>query len=107
ELAEVVQKRAPVYDKGQEEHYNLLSCFHKSLRGSDVQAALYWAARMIQGGEAPATIFRRLACAASEDVGMADPQAMVQVLTAWQLFDRTGLPEGRLFMAQAITYVAT
>ncbi|RYE09923.1 MAG: replication-associated recombination protein A [Hyphomicrobiales bacterium] len=107
ELAEVVQKRAPVYDKGQEEHYNLLSCFHKSLRGSDVQAALYWAARMMQGGEAPATIFRRLACAASEDVGMADPQAMVQVLTAWQLFDRTGLPEGRLFMAQAITYVAT
>lgn len=107
ELAEVVQKRAPVYDKGQEEHYNLLSCFHKSLRGSDVQAALYWAARMLLGGEGPATIFRRLACAASEDVGMADPQALVQVITAWQAFERTGLPEGRLFMAQAITYVAT
>jgi putative ATPase len=106
-LAETVQKRAPVYDKGQEEHYNLLSCFHKSLRGSDVQAAMYWAQRMLVGGEAPGTIFRRLACAASEDVGMADPQALVQVITAWNAFERTGLPEGELFMAQAIAYVAT
>ncbi|WP_378951710.1 replication-associated recombination protein A [Mesorhizobium sp. ANAO-SY3R2] len=106
-LAETVQKRAPVYDKGQEEHYNLLSCFHKSLRGSDVQAALYWAARMMVGGEDPGTIFRRLACAASEDVGMADPQAMPQVVAAWTAFERVGWPEGRLFMAQAITYVAT
>lgn len=106
-LAEAVQKRAPVYDKGQEEHYNLLSCFHKSLRGSDVQAALYWAARMVVGGEDPGTIFRRLACAASEDVGMADPQALQQVVAAWTAFERVGWPEGRLFMAQAITYVAT
>lgn len=106
-LAETVQKRAPVYDKGQEEHYNLLSCFHKSLRGSDVQAAMYWAQRMLIGGEVPGTIFRRLACAASEDVGMADPHALVQVLTAWEAFERTGLPEGELFMAQAIAYVAT
>ena len=106
-LAETVQKRAPLYDKGQEEHFNLLSCFHKSLRGSDVQAALYWAARMLSGGEDPGTIFRRLACAASEDVGMADPQAMPQVIAAWTAFERVGLPEGRLFMAQAITYVAT
>jgi len=106
-MAETVQKRAPVYDKGQEEHYNLLSCFHKSLRGSDVQAAMYWAQRMLVGGEDPGTIFRRLACAASEDVGMADPQALVQVITAWQAFERTGLPEGELFMAQAIAYVAT
>ena len=106
-LADTVQKRAPVYDKGQEEHYNLLSCFHKSLRGSDVQAALYWAARMMVGGEDPGTIFRRLACAASEDVGMADPQAMPQVIAAWDAFERVGWPEGRLFMAQAITYVAT
>ncbi len=106
-LAETVQKRAPVYDKGQEEHYNLLSCFHKSLRGSDVQAAMYWAQRMLVGGEHPDTIFRRLACAASEDVGMADPQAMVQVITAWTAFERTGFPEGELFMAQAIAYVAT
>jgi putative ATPase len=106
-LAEAVQKRAPVYDKGQDEHYNMLSCFHKSLRGSDVQAAMYWAQRMLVGGEHADTIFRRLVCAASEDVGMADPQAMVQVVTAWTAFDRTGLPEGELFMAQAIAYVAT
>ncbi|GGF63418.1 ATPase AAA [Azorhizobium oxalatiphilum] len=106
-LAQTVQKRAPVYDKGQEEHYNLLSCFHKSLRGSDVNAAMYWAARMMTGGEDPGTIFRRLACCASEDVGMADPQAMPQVVAAWTAFERVGWPEGRLFMAQAIAYVAT
>jgi putative ATPase len=106
-LIQAVQKRAPIYDKGQEAHYNLLSCFHKSLRGSDVQAALYWAARMMVGGEDPGTIFRRLACAASEDVGMADPQAMPQVIAAWNAFERVGWPEGRLFMGQAITYVAT
>lgn len=106
-LAALVQRRAPVYDRGQEEHFNLLSCFHKSLRGSDPDAALYWAARMLAGGEDPAVIFRRLCCAASEDVGMADPQALVQAMTAWQAFERIGLPEGRLFLAQAITYVAT
>ncbi|MGA0564862.1 replication-associated recombination protein A [Ancylobacter sp. VNQ12] len=106
-LAATVQKRAPIYDKGQDEHYNLLSCFHKSLRGSDVNAAMYWAARMIVGGEDPGTVFRRLACAASEDVGMADPQAMPQVVAAWTAFDRVGWPEGRLFLAQAIAYVAT
>src|SRR5690606_11419242 len=81
-LARTVQRRAAVHDRAQEAHFNLLSCFHKSLRGSDVQAALYWAARMIIGGEDPGTIFRRLACAASEDVGMADPQAMPQVIAA-------------------------
>lgn len=107
QLAAIVQSRAPLYDKGQEEHFNLLSCFHKSLRGSDVDAAMYWAARMLSGGEDPAVIFRRLSCAASEDVGMADPNAMVQVVTAWQAFERVGLPEGRLFLAQAIAYVAT
>lgn len=106
-LSEVLARRLPVYDKDREGHYNLLSCFHKSLRGSDVQAAMYWAARMITGGEEPTTIFRRLACAASEDVGMADPQAMVQVVTAWEAFERVGWPEGRLFLAQAIAYVAT
>jgi putative ATPase len=68
---------------------------------------MYWAQRMLVGGEHPDTIFRRLACAASEDVGTADPQALVQVITAWTAFDRTGLPEGELFMAQAIAYVAT
>ncbi len=106
-LAAAVQKRAPIYDKGQDEHYNLLSCFHKSLRGSDVNAAMYWAARMIVGGEDPGTVFRRLCCAASEDVGMADPQAMPMVVAAWTAFDRVGWPEGRLFLAQAIAYVAT
>lgn len=106
-LSEVLSRRLPVYDKDREGHYNLLSCFHKSLRGSDVNAAMYWAARMISGGEEPTTIFRRLACAASEDVGMADPQAMVQVITAWQAVERVGWPEGRLFLAQAIAYVAT
>ena len=106
-LSKVVQKRAPIYDKAQEAHYNLLSCFHKSLRGSDVQAALYWAARMMTAGEDPGTLFRRLSCVASEDVGMADPQALVQVITAWTAFERVGWPEGRLFMGQAITYVAT
>ncbi|KTT69060.1 replication-associated recombination protein A [Sphingomonas endophytica] len=106
-LSAIVQKRAPLYDRGQEEHYNLLSCFHKSLRGSDADAALYWAARMVRGGEDAAVIFRRLCCAASEDVGMADPQALVQVMTAWQAFERVGMPEGRLFLAQAINYVAT
>jgi putative ATPase len=97
----------PIHDKAGDGHYDLLSCFHKSLRGSDVQAALYYAARMIVAGEAPETIFRRLACAASEDVAMADPQAMPQVLAAWQAFERVGWPEGRLFLSQAITYVAT
>ncbi len=106
-LAAIVQKRAPLYDRGQEEHFNLLSCFHKSLRGSDADAALYWAARMVRGGEDAGVIFRRLCCAASEDVGMADPQALVQVMTAWQAFERVGMPEGRLFLAQAINYVAT
>ncbi|MFT0861064.1 replication-associated recombination protein A [Ancylobacter sp. G4_0304] len=106
-LAAAMQKRAPVYDKAQDEHYNLLSCFHKSLRGSDASAAMYWAARMIVGGEDPGTIFRRLCCAASEDVGMADPQAMPQVVAAWTAFERVGWPEGRLFLAQAIAYVAT
>lgn len=107
QLSTIVQQRAPLYDRGQEEHFNLLSCFHKSLRGSDADGALYWAARMLAGGEDPAVIFRRLCCAASEDVGMADPQAMIQAMTAWQAFERTGLPEGRLFLAQAIVYVAT
>ncbi|QJU57901.1 replication-associated recombination protein A [Sphingomonas sp. AP4-R1] len=107
QLADLLQQRAPLYDRGKEEHFNLLSCFHKSLRGSDPDAALYWAARMMAGGEDPAVIFRRLCCAASEDVGLADPQAMIQATTAWQAFERVGLPEGRLFLAQAIVYVAT
>ncbi|AHJ64987.1 replication-associated recombination protein A [Granulibacter bethesdensis] len=106
-LGHALQRRPPVHDKAGDGHYDLLSCFHKSLRGSDPQAALYYAARMMVAGEAAETVFRRLACAASEDVGMADPQAMVQVVSAWQAFERIGWPEGRLFLAQAINYVAT
>lgn len=106
-LARVLQRRMAVHDKAGDGHYDLLSAFHKSLRGSDVNAALYYAARMMVAGEAPETVFRRLVCAASEDVGMADPQAMVQVLTAWDAHERVGWPESKLFMAQAITYVAT
>ena len=106
-LGRVVQRRMPVHDKAGDGHYDLLSCFHKSLRGSDVNAALYYAARMMVAGEAPETIFRRLVCAASEDVGMADPQAMVQVVAAWDAYERIGWPEAKLFMAQAIAYVAT
>jgi putative ATPase len=107
DMGQLLQRRMPSHDKAGDGHYDLLSAFHKSLRGSDPHAALYYAARMVHAGESPEAVFRRLACAASEDVGMADPQAMVQVMTAWQAFDRIGWPEGRLFLAQAINYVAT
>ena len=106
-LARILQRRMANHDKAGDGHYDLLSAFHKSLRGSDVDAALYYAARIMDAGEVADVVFRRLACAASEDVGMADPQAMVQVLSAWQAFERTGWPEGRLFLGQAIAYVAT
>ncbi len=106
-MGQVLTRRLPSHDKAGDGHYDLLSAFHKSLRGSDPHAAHYYAARMVVAGESPEAIFRRLACAASEDVGMADPQAMVQVIMAWQAFERIGWPEGRLFLAQAISYVAT
>jgi putative ATPase len=85
----------------------MLSAFHKSLRGSDVDAALYWMARMIEGGEDPDTIFRRMACVASEDITNADPQALQLVMAAWQSYERLGLPEGELPLAQACIYLAT
>lgn len=106
-LAEVVQKRAPVYDKGQESHYNLISALHKSLRGSDTDAALYWLARMLAGGEDPHYIARRLLRFAAEDVGLADPGALEQVLAAWQAYERLGTPEGELALAQAVIYLGT
>lgn len=106
QLLEIVQKRAPLYDKGNDAHFNALSAFHKSLRASDADAALYWMARMLEGGEAPETIFRRMACVASEDISNADPQAIQVVMAAWQSFDRLGLPEGELPLAQACTYLA-
>jgi putative ATPase len=107
ELAQLVQKRAPLYDKAQEGHYNLISALHKSLRGSDTDAALYWLARMLAGGEDPIYILRRLTRAAVEDIGLADPQAVVQALAAWDTYDRLGSPEGELAIAQSVIYLAT
>src|SRR6266481_8519546 len=107
ELARLVQRRAPLYDKQQEGHYNLISALHKSLRGSDTDAALYWLARMLAGGEDPIYILRRLTRAAVEDVGLADPQAIVQALAAWDTYDRLGSPEGELAIAQCVIYLAT
>ena len=106
-LAQTVQRRAPLYDKSQEGHYNLISALHKSLRGSDCDAALYWLARMLDGGEDPRYIARRLLRFAYEDVGLAEPQAAVQALTAWETFERIGSPEGELALAQAVIYLAT
>ena len=106
-LAEVVQRRLPIYDKSQDGHYNLISALHKSLRGSDVNAALYWFGRMLEGGEDPKYIARRLARFASEDIGMADPAALTQSLAAWDAYDRLGSPEGELAIAQAVVYLAT
>ena len=107
ELARLVQRRAPLYDKAQEGHYNLISALHKSLRGSDTDAALYWLARMLGGGEDPIYILRRLTRAAVEDIGLADPQAVVQALAAWDTYDRLGSPEGELAIAQCVIYLAT
>ena len=106
-LAAAVQKRAPLYDKAQEGHYNLISALHKSVRGSDVDAALYWLARMLAGGEHPEYIARRVLRMAVEDIGLADPQGMVQALAAWQAYERLGSPEGELAIAQAVIYLAT
>jgi putative ATPase len=106
ELASLVQRRAPLYDKAQEGHYNLISALHKSLRGSDTDAALYWLARMLAGGEDPSYILRRLTRAAVEDIGLADPQAIVQALAAWDTYDRLGSPEGELAVAQCVIYLA-
>ena len=106
-LAQTVQRRAPLYDKSQEGHYNLISALHKSLRGSDCDAALYWLARMLDGGEDPRYIARRLLRFAYEDIGLAEPQAAVQTLTAWETFERIGSPEGELALAQAVIYLAT
>ncbi|MGC2414505.1 MAG: replication-associated recombination protein A [Stellaceae bacterium] len=107
ELAALVQRRAPLYDKAQEGHYNLISALHKSLRGSDTDAALYWLARMLAGGEDPIYILRRLTRAAVEDIGLADPQALVQALAAWDAYDRLGSPEGELAIAQLVIFLAT
>jgi len=106
-LAGAVQKRMPLYDKAQEGHYNLISALHKSLRGSDTDAALYWMARMLAGGEDPLFIARRLTRFAVEDIGLADPQAVVQALAAWDVYERLGSPEGELALAQLVIYLGT
>jgi putative ATPase len=106
-LSRAVQRRAPLYDKSQEGHYNLISALHKSLRGSDADAGLYWLARMLAGGEDPLYIVRRLVRFAVEDVGLADPQALTQALAAWDSYERLGSPEGELAIAQAVLYLAT
>ncbi|PKU21877.1 replication-associated recombination protein A [Telmatospirillum siberiense] len=106
-LASAVQKRAPLYDKAQEGHYNLISALHKSLRGSDTDAALYWMARMLAGGEDPLFIARRLTRFAIEDIGLADPQAVQQALAAWDVYERLGSPEGELALAQLVIYLGT
>jgi len=106
-LADVVQKRRPLYDKHQDGHYNLISALHKSLRGSDTDAALYWFSRMIAGGEDPRYIARRLVRFASEDIGMADPNALVQAMAAWDAYERLGSPEGELALVQCVIYLGT
>jgi putative ATPase len=106
-LTKVVQRRLPVYDKSRDGHYNLISALHKSLRGSDVDAALYWYARMLDGGEDPLYIARRLVRFASEDIGMADPEALHQAMAGWDAYDRLGSPEGELAIAQSLVYLAT
>jgi putative ATPase len=107
ELEEVLQKKTFLYDKAGEEHYNLISALHKSLRGSDPDAALYWLGRMLEAGEDPLYVARRLVRFASEDVGMADPQALPLAVSAMQAFHFVGLPEGTLALAQAAVYLAT
>jgi putative ATPase len=106
-LAEVVQRRAPIYDKAQDGHYNLISALHKSVRGSDPDAALYYLARMLAAGEDPLFVVRRLVRMAVEDIGMADPQALVITTAAKDAYDFLGSPEGELAIAQACLYVAT
>ncbi len=104
-LSGLLARRATMYDKDRDEHFNLISALHKSLRGSDPDAALYWFGRMVAGGEDARYIARRLVRFASEDIGLADPQALVQAMAAWEAYERLGSPEGELAIAQAIVYL--
>ena len=106
-LLSVVAQRPAVYDKDRDGHYNLISAVHKSLRGSDPDAALYWVARMVAAGEDVKYIFRRLTRFAVEDVGLADPNALTQAVLAWEAYQRLGSPEGDLALAQLVVYLAT
>jgi putative ATPase len=105
-LSQFVQQRAPLYDRAEEGHYNLISALHKSVRGSDPDASLYWLARMLEGGEDPQFIARRIVRMAVEDVGLADPQALTLAIHAWEAYDQLGAPEGHLALAEAIVYLA-
>ncbi|NCB49975.1 MAG: replication-associated recombination protein A [Alphaproteobacteria bacterium] len=107
ELTTLISQKAPAYDKDRDGHYSLISALHKSLRGSDPNAALYWAARMVQGGEDVKYIFRRLTRFATEDVGLSDPNAVNLSISCWQTFERLGAPEGLLALAELIVYLAT
>ena len=107
ELSDLLHRRVPVYDKDREGHYNLISALHKSLRGSDPQAALYYLARMLVAGEEPLYVLRRLTRAAVEDVGLADPNALLQCLAAKEMYDFLGSPEGEIGIVQACLYLAT
>jgi putative ATPase len=107
ELGKVLQKRSPAYDKDREEHYNLISALHKSIRGSDPDAALYWLARMLEGGEDPLFVARRLIRAASEDIGLADPTALMIAMAARDAYEVLGSPEGELALAQACLHLAS
>ena len=105
-LSQRLMRRAAKYDKSGEEHYNLISALHKSVRGSDPDAALYWFARMLEGGEDPRFLARRITRMSVEDIGLADPQAQTICLHAWEVYERLGSPEGELALAQAVTYLA-
>ena len=105
-LAGRLMRRAAKYDKSGDEHYNLISALHKSVRGSDPDAALYWFARMLDGGEDPRFLARRITRMAVEDIGLADPQAQEVCLQSWQTYERLGSPEGELALAQAVVYLA-
>jgi putative ATPase len=106
-LAKFLQKRAPAYDKNKDEHYNLISALHKSIRGSDADAALYWLARMLTGGEDPLYICRRLTRLASEDIGLADPMSLLIANEALATYRTLGSPEGELAIAHAVVHMAT
>ena len=106
ELMTRLTRRASIYDKSGEAHYNLISALHKSVRGSDPDAALYWFSRMLEGGEDPRYLARRILRMAVEDIGLADPQAQNHCLTAWQTYERLGSPEGELALAGAVVYLA-
>ncbi len=106
-LSHFLQRRAALYDKSQESHYNLISALHKSLRGSDVDAALYWCCRMLEGGEDPRYLGRRLIRFSAEDIGIADPEALVQALSGVEMYERLGSPGGELGLIQVVVYLAT